>query len=61
MRADLKLQDSNKDKMVGNIFSELVNEDQYDENAVVLLENSISLDSNLMQNCDCFVSFVFLI
>ena len=27
MCADLKLQDGNKDEMVGNLFSELVNED----------------------------------
>ena len=44
--SDLKLQDGNKDKMVENIFSALVNEDQSDENAVALLENSIVLDSN---------------
>ena len=46
MCSDLKLQDGNKDKMVENIFSALVNEDKSDENMVVLLENSIVLDSN---------------
>ena len=48
MCADLKLQDDNKDKMVENIFSALVNKDQSDKNTVVLFENSIDLDSNLM-------------
>ena len=48
MCADLKLQDGNKDEMVGNIFSVLVNRDQSGENTVVLFDNCIDLDIYLM-------------